>query len=66
MFINILEYLAEDGATRDRPIIFSVVKSAPCLLVMETRSMQFDSQCIAVSMVPQNPLRLSSIFIDTQ
>ena len=62
---RIPENLPEGGSTRDRSICFSVVQSAPSLLLMEARAKQFGPRCIAANLVAQIPLCFSPIFTDT-
>ena len=66
MSASIPEDLSEDESTRDRSICFSVVQSAPSLLLMEARPKQFGPRCTAANLVPQAPLCFSPIFNDTQ
>ena len=49
MSATIPENLSEGGSTRDRSIGFSVVQSAPSLLLMETRHKQFGPRCTATN-----------------
>ena len=53
MSTSIPENLSEDGSTRDRSICFSVVQSAPSLLLMEARPKQFGPKCTAANLVAQ-------------
>ena len=66
MSASIPENLSEGGSTRDRSTCFSVVQSAPSLLLMEARPKQFGLRCIATNLVPQTRLCFSPIFTDTQ
>ena len=55
MSTSIPENVSECLSTRDRSICFSVVQSAPSLLLMEARPKQFAPRCVATNLVPQTP-----------